>query len=175
MFSDPKKNIEQCGLSLGATVADFGSGSGHYARAISQVVGDKGKVYAIDIQKDLLAKLKNEATKEHFYNIEVIWGDIEKRGGTRLKDASIDMVVISNLLFQVSDKDTVASEASRVTKPGGQVLVIDWSEGSVGLGPRPDMIFDKAKAKELFLKNGFMFEKDINTGEHHYGIIFKKI
>ncbi|MBI2474518.1 MAG: methyltransferase domain-containing protein, partial [Candidatus Taylorbacteria bacterium] len=60
-FSDPSHNVEQFDLQSGMTVADFGTGSGYYAFAAAKAVGDKGKVYAIDVQKPLLEKLKREA------------------------------------------------------------------------------------------------------------------
>ena len=61
MFSDPEKNIEQFSLGKGMHVADFGTGSGFYALAAAEAVGETGRVYAIDVQKDLLEKLKKEA------------------------------------------------------------------------------------------------------------------
>ena len=64
MFSDPVKNIEQCGIQTGMDIADFGAGSGHYTIAGSRALMATGRVYAIDVQKDLLAKLKNEATRQ---------------------------------------------------------------------------------------------------------------
>lgn len=175
MFSDPQKNIEQWGLLSGALVADFGSGSGHHARAIAKAVGDKGRVFAVDIQKDLLTKLKNDLAKDGLLNVEVIWGDVEKKGGTRLKDSSLDAVLVSNLLFQVLDKETVLQEVKRVLKPQGSLLVIDWADSFGGLGPRNDSVFGKEKAIELCTRNGFHVMSDIDAGAHHYGVIFQKM
>jgi ubiquinone/menaquinone biosynthesis C-methylase UbiE len=175
MFADPKKNIEQLRLSPGALVADFGSGSGHYAFALRDRVGPSGKIFAVDIQKDLLISLKNEAGKKHVSNIEVVWGDVEKNGGSRIKDGVLDAVVISNLIFQVEDKGAVAKEASRVVKTGGALLAIDWSDSFAGLGPAPEAVVTKAKAIEIFEKAGFLFEREIDAGAHHYGIILKKV
>jgi len=175
MFSDPKKNIEQANIALGAAVADLGSGSGHYAKALSVVVGEKGRVYAVDIQKDLLTKLKNEATKDHLNNIEVIWGDVEKEEGTKLRGGSLDCALISNLLFQLESKEALAKEVQRIVKPGGTLLIIDWSDSFGGLGPRSDAVFDKTKAGNLFSTHGFLFEREIDTGKHHYGILMRKV
>ena len=58
-FSEPKKNLERFGLEEGMRVADFGSGSGHYTLAASELVGESGLVYAIEIQQLLLKKVKN--------------------------------------------------------------------------------------------------------------------
>jgi ubiquinone/menaquinone biosynthesis C-methylase UbiE len=175
MFSDPIKNIAQARFTLGSTIADFGSGSGHYARALSSVVGEKGKVLAVDVQKELLSKLKREALANNMLNIEVVWGDLEKGRGSKIKEGLVDGVVISNLLFQVENKDAIAIEASRIVKRGGSVLILDWQDSTSGVGPKKEMLFDAKKAEELFSKHGFLFEREIDAGSHHYGIILKKV
>lgn len=175
MFSDPVKNVEQCGIQAGMDIADFGSGSGHYSMAASKALMATGRVYAVDVQKDLLTKLKNASVKEGLYNIEVIWGDIEKPNGVKLRDASVDLVFVCNLLFQLEDKPSAIKEAKRILKPGGRILVIDWSDSFGGIGPKADAVVKKATAMEMFEKAGFSIEKEIFAGAHHYGFIFKKL
>lgn len=174
MFSDPNKNIDQFGLKAGMLVADLGSGSGFYTLASAKAVGPEGKVFAIDIQKVLLSKVKDEANKAGLFNVEIIWGDIEKLGGTRLRDGSLDFVILSNILFQVSDKETVIKETSRILKKDGFSAVIDWADSFGGLGPRPENVFPLELAKETFQRNGFVIEKELKVGEHHYGFIVRK-
>ena len=159
MFSDPTKNIEQFGVKLGQSVADFGSGSGHYVIACAKAVGEAGHVYAIDIQKDLLGKVKNEANKLGLLNVDIVWGDLEKHNGSKLRDLSVDGVVISNLMFQMADKEPVAVEAFRITKPGGSLLLIDWSESFGGIGPHRDTVFTHDDAVALFTKAGVQSSK----------------
>lgn len=174
MFSDPQKNTAQLDVREGDHVADFGAGNGAYAFAISRRVGSSGKVYAIDIQKDLLAKLKNEARRQNISNIEIIWSNLDDEKGTALREVSVDACIISNLLFQASSKEQVIAEAQRILKPGGRVLVVDWNDSYGGLGPARQDVFPKQAAKELLLKGGFTYEKDIDAGAYHYGMIFHK-
>jgi len=175
MFSDPIKNVEQCNIQAGMEIADFGSGSGHYSIAAARALISTGRVYAIDIQQELLTKLKNTATHEGLYNIEVIWGDIEKLGGTKLKDNSINLVFLSNILFQVENKDMVIKEVKRVLQSGGRVMVVDWTDSFGGLGPKPEVVFRKDMAISTFEKNGFHLDREILAGAHHYGLIYKKL
>jgi ubiquinone/menaquinone biosynthesis C-methylase UbiE len=127
MFSDPEKNIEQFSLGKGNYVADFGAGSGFYSFSAAEAVGETGKVYSVDVQKDLLQKLKNEAvSSRHLRNIEIIWADFEHLGGTRLRESSIDAIIIANVFFQISGKDNCCLEMRRILKKGGRVLLIDW-------------------------------------------------
>jgi ubiquinone/menaquinone biosynthesis C-methylase UbiE len=174
MFSDPIKNVEQLGIKPGSIVADFGSGSGHYTMAAAKVVGDTGRIYSIDIQKDIATKVKNEANKLGIFHVEAVWGDVEKVGGTKLRDSSVDYVIISNLMFQVDDKTSTAKEAFRILKPQGRLLFVDWSESFGGIGPHPESVFPQEKALELFPSAGFVLDHEIEAGSHHYGIIYKK-
>ena len=175
MFSDPEKNIEQCGIQAGMSIADLGSGSGFYTIAAAKALISTGRVYSIDAQKDLLAKLKNSAARDGLYNIEVIWGDIEKLNGTKLSDASVDMALLCNVLFQVEDKKTLIQEIKRILKPAGKVLVVDWEDSFGGIGPKPNDIVKKEWIVENFQKFGFHLDREISAGSHHYGLIYKKL
>lgn len=174
-FSDPKKNIDQCGIQAGMIIADLGAGSGFYTLEAAKALGSTGKVYAVDAQKDLLSRIKNNATKEGLYNVEVIWGDIEKLGGTNIKDNSIDLIMVCNVLFQLTDKKGVAAEIKRILASGGRVLVVDWTDSFGGIGPHKDHVFPKESAEDLFEGNGFSKDREIQAGGHHYGFIYKKL
>ncbi len=172
MFSNPELNVAKLGLRDGMKVADFGAGNGLYSRAASMKVGPKGKVYAIEVQKDLVKKLESELGNWQISNIECIWGDIETKNGTKIADQTMDRVIISNVLFQAQDKLGLIDEAKRVLKKDGQVLLVDWAESYGGMGPIPDHVVGPEKAKELFSSRGFKFLENIVVSDHHYGIIF---
>lgn len=175
MFSDPNKNIEQLDLGKGNYVADFGAGSGFYSFAAAEVVGHSGRVYAIDIQKDLLDKLKNEARNvRHLTNIDIIWGDLDHLGGTRLRENSIDVVIVANVFFMLEKKDNACMEIKRILKKGGRVLVVDWASSFGGIGPQHQDIFSEEAARVIFKKHGFTEDRTIAAGAQHYGIIFRK-
>ncbi|MEK7551890.1 MAG: methyltransferase domain-containing protein [Patescibacteria group bacterium] len=177
MFTNPQKNVERFEIMPGYKVADLGSGAGFYVLSAARLVGDSGRVYAVDIQKELLSKTKTDATSKHLTNVEVIWGDVEKIGGTRLADSSIDTVIASNILFQLEDKDSFIKEVNRILKPKkGKAYIIDWADSFGGLGPENSAVVSLASSKEMFLKNGFEVYKELkDVGDHHYGISFKKI
>ena len=175
MFSDPVKNVEQCGIQPGMDIADLGAGSGHYTIAAAKALAATGRVYAIDAQKELLTKLKNNATREGLYNVEVIWGDIEKINGTQLREASVDLAFLCNVLFQLENKENIFKEVKRILKPAGRVLIVDWTDSFGGIGPQPKMVVGKDKAMDMFEKDGFHLDREIQAGSHHYGLIYKKL
>ncbi len=173
MFADPLKILQSFGLGDSMIVADLGAGSGFYSIAAAKMVPN-GKVYVVEVQKDFLTTVKTKAETEHLRNLEYIWGDIEKIGGTKIADRVADVVIISNVLFLAENKKKIIEEAKRILKYEGRVLLIEWSDASSALGPRAGFVFNPIKAKEMFLAEGFTFERDIPAGEHHYGIMFKK-
>lgn len=173
-FAHPRKNIAEFGLSKGDRVADFGAGPGHYAIAAAKAVGDDGHVYAIEIQKNLVDKITSAAESADCSNIDAIWGDLEKPEGSTLKSELVDAVIVSNVLFQVQDKEQFLREAHRVLKPGGRLLLIGWSDSHGGLGPQPDHVVNKDEALALARGVGFTPQQVLSPGEHHYGFVGKK-
>lgn len=171
-FSSPYENVLQLGLYEGMKVGDFGTGSGHYARAVAGVVGHSGKVYAIDVQEDILKHLKLNSHEHHQHIIETVWGDIEKAGGTHLRDASLDAVILANTLFQIENRFGLLKEIRRVLKPEGKLLVVDWSGSFGGMGPAPKQVVPERDAEAFFIEAGFHKVKSFRAGPHHYGIIF---
>lgn len=172
-FANPEGNIATLGKIEGMTIADLGAGAGVYTILLAKKAGDTGRVYAVDVQKDFLSKIKNTATQEGLVNVETIWGDIEERGGTKLSDNSVDIAIIANVLFQAEDKIGLVSEVKRILKPDGKVLFVDWRDSFGGLGPQPEMIVRIDDAKNIFTDTGFVHEETIETGSHHYGFIMK--
>ncbi|MEK7184798.1 MAG: methyltransferase domain-containing protein [Patescibacteria group bacterium] len=173
MFSDPQKNIAQFGIDYGMKVVDLGADSGFYTIESAKLVGPKGMVYAIDVQQDLLNKIKNSGALMGLHNIEIVWGNIEKIGGTKLRESIADRVILSNTLYNIesTEYDNLALEVKRITRSGGKLLLVDWDEDSQ-LAPK--VAIPKILAQGIFEKVGFKVEKIFDAGDHHYGIIFIK-
>lgn len=174
MFSNPEKNLIQLGVSEGMHIADFGAGNGYYALLLAQKVGEDGRVYCIDIQSDLLRKLSKEAEENNISNLEIITSNIEKEKGSTLTKDSMDIVLIANTFFQIDHKDKVAHEAHRILRPKGRVLFVEWSDSFAGMGPHKDHVIKKEDTLKIFKDAGFVFDREIDAGEHHYGLVFRK-
>lgn len=174
MFADPLTNVRQLGIEPGMTVADFGAGAGAYTLPLAAAVGGRGQVYAVEIQKELLSRLEREVESRKIGNIGFVWGDFETVGGSKLDDASVDLVLLSNTLFQLAGLYQVSLEVKRVLKPDGRVAVIEWSDSFAGLGPKPDQVVRPETVKQVFAEAGLNLIKEFPAGDHHYGLIFKK-
>lgn len=153
-------------------IADIGAGTGHYTLAAAAALGHDGKVYAVDIHEDMLKHIRDAAQQKGIRNIETVWGNVEKPGGTRLRDHALDAVILSNVLFQIEHTQNVITEIKRILKQGGKLLVIDWAGAYGGMGPKPDHVVSEHAAEELFITAGFHKQKDFRAGPHHYAIVF---
>lgn len=175
MFSDPHTIISQLHIEPGSSIADLGAGTGAYSLILSKIVGPNGKVYACDVQKDILVRLENEARDQGIHNIQTVLSNIETHQGTKLRDQSIDWVIVANVLFQIEDRLGFVREISRILKPSGSFLLIDWSESFGNMGPHAKDIITRVDAEKIATDNGFrIMPQVIDAGAHHYGIVFKK-
>lgn len=170
-FIDPNQALNQIDLAPNMIAADFGCGSGFWAIPLAKILKD-GKVFAIDILKEPLSALKGRADSERILNIQTICSNVESKGGSKLGDNSVDLVLMTNILFQVENKKAVFLEAKRILKSGGKILVVDWLP-KAPLGPEKGRILAE-EVKKVAKDFGFKFEKDFKAGGHHYGIILEK-
>ncbi len=171
---EPTTMLAVCHLQSTDSVADFGAGSGFMARAASALVPN-GNVFAIEIHRDIIARLTREVEEMHIKNMHPLWGDIEIKGGSQLGDASVNFIILSNILFQLEDKEGCINEVIRVLKPGGRILIVDWSEAFDGMGPRPQSVFTKEMALQLCKRHGFsVLTEALPAGDHHYAILLNK-
>ncbi|MEK7538239.1 MAG: class I SAM-dependent methyltransferase [Patescibacteria group bacterium] len=173
-FTNPEKNIVELGVHDGMQVADLGAGIGAYTVPLALRVGEKGRVYAVEVQKEFLSNIKAAVTAQNLSNVELLWGDIERLGGTKIKEGSLDAVVVSNVLFQAEDKRGLLREAKRILKTGGKLLLVDWKESFKGLGPARTAVVSAVSARLLCETEGFVLKKEFDAGEHHYGFIMFK-
>ena len=170
-FLSPEKVLRELKLQSNMVAAEFGCGSGAFAIALAKKLSN-GRVYALDVQEQVLSALKGRVRAERVLNVEMVHCDLEQEHGSTLPDDFLDLVLIPNMLFQAENKGAVIKEANRILKKQGQLLIIDWAKQK-GLAPKTGMILPsqvKAIAEELGLK----FKKEFDAGNFHYGLLFEK-
>ncbi|MCB2145183.1 MAG: class I SAM-dependent methyltransferase [Deltaproteobacteria bacterium] len=160
------KNLTIC---PGQTILDAGCGNGYMAIKFSKLVGDTGKIYALDSDRGLIANLRKEIGKKS--NIDAIVGDITKR--TALKDASVDLVYLSTVFHIFPDTEIVCfeNEINRILKPKAQLAIININKEDSPFGPPVEMRYSP---EELRQKLSFVPKKCIDVGKHFYMQLFIK-
>jgi ubiquinone/menaquinone biosynthesis C-methylase UbiE len=169
-FLDPREAAKGFGVKEGMTVADFGSGAGHFVMALAPLVGRSGLVYAIDIREEVLEVTRGSAMMQGVLQVRVVRGDLERPGGSTLAEDSVDIVLCSNILHQVEDASAVLREANRVLRPHGSLVILEWDTTSP---MAPEGAIGKEEMQALALEAGFVASRSIPVGEFHYGLIFE--
>ena len=115
LFSPPENTLKEVGIKPGDSVLDYGCGPGSYTIAAAQMVGDSGKVYALDIHPFAVRQVQKKAAKKGLNNIETILSDC----ATGLPDKSADVVLLYDTLHGLSALDEILAELHRILKPDG--------------------------------------------------------
>lgn len=173
-FVDPQATTTHFHLHEGNSIADFGAGTGFYMEPLSKAVGKSGKVYMCEIQKNLVDTLGINARSQHLGNVYPVWCDIEAPQGTKFKDATLDAVLLSNVMFQFENKDAALIEVLRVLRSGGKLFLIDWTDSFGGLGPRSTDVVREQDARIILERVGFVCDHTFPAGDHHYGLMCHK-
>ncbi|MFA6423729.1 MAG: methyltransferase domain-containing protein [Candidatus Magasanikbacteria bacterium] len=173
---DPFSIFTKIGLEKGMKVADMGCGrTGHFVFPAARIVGDTGVVYAVDILKEVLENITSWVKSRGLDNVQVIWSDIEVPNKTPIPAKSLDRCFFMNVLFGIKNKQATLSEATRLVKDDGQVVIVDWSKRLGTLGPSDEAMIDPKKLTELAGQCGLKLDKEILVSDYHYCLIFKKI
>jgi ubiquinone/menaquinone biosynthesis C-methylase UbiE len=172
--SNPRAILESAGIAPGEMVADFGCGVGFFVIEAAKIVGNTGKIFAVDINRELLDSLKTKAIDSGMRNIYGVLADLEKPLSTGLDNESVDIVLMINLLYLINKKDIVLEEAYRILKKGGKLVIMDWAEKANHTMLEKAEIVSAKEIKELTRKLDFRKLKTFEAGLAHEVNVFRK-
>lgn len=121
----PEQVVAALGLEPGDRVADLGSGGGYFTFPMAQAVGETGHVYAVDVDKSLLAYIAKESQKRGLSQIETV---LAPKDGLGLPNDSVDLIFLSNVFHHLPDPTAYFRRARPILRNGGRIAVIDFSE-----------------------------------------------
>lgn len=159
--------LKSLDIRTGQTILDAGCGNGYMAKKFSRLVGNSGKIYALDIDRGFIDRLKNEVVNS---NIEAMTGDITAH--TVLNSSSIDLIYLSTVfhIFTNAQIGGFVNEVKRLLKPNGRLAVVNINKEDTPFGPPLKM---RSSPEEMMLKLPFTCDKTVKAGEHFYMQIFK--
>lgn len=172
-FLNPEETLKQLNIAKGMWVVDFGCGAGYFVIPMAKMVSGQGKVYALDVLDSALESVRSKAKIEGLFNIVPRRCNLEVFNSSGLDNNSMDLVLLSNILFQSDNKPGIMKEAVRVLKKGGELAIIDW-RANQPLGPSKELIAPIEEIKKMVEENGLAFKKDISIDKYHWGMIFTK-
>ncbi|MCX6740641.1 MAG: class I SAM-dependent methyltransferase [Candidatus Parcubacteria bacterium] len=175
-FLDPKEVLDKVGLIQGMKVADLGCGNlGHFIIPAARIVGKDGLAYAVDIQSSVLDSVKHRAAREALNNLNTVRSNLEIVGSTPIPAASLDVVFLINVLFQNSQHSNMVTEAARLVKKGGKLVIIDWKKIGVPFGPAVEKRIDPQIIIKYATAEGLNLQLQTEFGKYFWGLIFEKI
>jgi ubiquinone/menaquinone biosynthesis C-methylase UbiE len=132
-------------------VLDFGVGSGFYLPYLLKILRPNGKIYALDIQKELLDYAKEKGKKFDWVE-KVDFVLVKEKDSLPFEENFFDFVYLAFTLHELEDPIFTLQEIKRVLKEGGKLLIIDWNKEQRDMGPPPSEVFSY-KEIEIFLKS----------------------
>ena len=161
-MQDSKLVFDALILKQGDMFLDIGCGAGDYAVHASKIVGNSGKVYALDKQEETISVFNERIREYGLNNVEVKASDITKT--LPINDRSIDVCLIATVLHALDFdkyKQDIFKEIMRVLKPSGRLAIIECSKKDLSFGPPELMRIDAEQIEESaeiskFTKIGFI-------------------
>lgn len=148
--------FEKAGITRGANVADVGCHEGYLTVRLSDVVGAKGRVFAVDVVAHRLESLKETLKTRELQNVDVILGDYDD---PKLPENELDVVIIMDTYHEMTDYMTILNHVKTALKPGGTIVIIEKLKSNI----KGESRSEQAKAhslgpkyvKEELIKAGF--------------------
>jgi len=151
-FQPPDKLIERSGIKRGMNVLDIGCGNGAFVPSVARAIGPRGKLYALDIQKDMLKQLEEKLAQPQNRNIKNVELVLASAYKLPFKSNFFDLVYMVAALQEIPDKGKALKEMKRVLKPGGILAVTEFlpdpdyplKSTTIRMGEKAGFVSDKA-------------------------------
>jgi SAM-dependent methyltransferase len=128
----PERVVAALTLAPGAQVADLGAGGGYFTFRLADAVGPTGRVYAVDIDPDMLEYLATRVRDERRTNVEVVEAAPDD---SRLPAASVDLVFLCNTYHHLADRVTYFDALRARPRTGGRIAIVEYRTGNHGTSP----------------------------------------
>jgi predicted methyltransferase len=146
----PDEVLAALDLQPGMTVADLGAGSGYFTRRFVRAVGERGRVYAIDVEQEILTFLKESLERMHLPPIVEL--TLAEPDDPKLPPAAIDLIFLCNVYHHLEDRARYFAKLRPALKAGGRVAIVDFyhdeRSGDVGF-PRHYLVARETVIAEM--------------------------
>lgn len=159
------------GIKKGWTVADIGAGSGYFTVRMAKAVGDKGVVYANDIQPGMLALLTQNMARAKVANVTPVLGAIDD---PKLPAGSLDLALMVDVYHEFSQPQKMLRKLRDALKPGGRLVLLEYRAEDPAVPIRPEHKMTKAQVKLEVEAEGFKQWRIYDDLPQQHVIIFNR-
>ncbi|MDZ4801116.1 MAG: class I SAM-dependent methyltransferase [Bryobacteraceae bacterium] len=167
----PETALDKIGLQSGMTVADLGAGSGYFTLRMAKRVGNGGKVYAVDVQPEMLALLRNRLKKEKLTNVEPVLGS---ESDPKLPRNSLDVILMVDVYHELSHPQQMLRKLKAALKTNGRLVLLEYRKEDPHIPIRPDHKMSVEEAKLEVEAEGFRLEKVHEDLPRQHIFVFRK-
>ncbi len=160
--------LDKIGLNGEMVLADLGCGTGYFSIPASLRVK---KVYALDVQQEMLDILRRKIRQQKLGNIETI---LSEESSIPLPDNSLDVLFIANVFHELEDRSSILKEARRILSGRGKLVIIDWMKIEMDFGPPLEERLGPGEVISLCKDEGFKIREQSDAGPYNYLLIFEK-
>ncbi len=166
----PDEVTAQIPLKEGDAIADIGAGTGYFTLHSARIVGESGRVFAVDFQRGMLERIKLKlAVPGSPSNVELIDGEA---ANTSLPAQSCDVVFMANIWHELDNHTAVLTEAVRILRPGGKLVIVDWrSDLPAPPGPPPEYRVSSDQVQTTLQDRGWQVMETTTVGMYSHLIL----
>lgn len=168
-YQKPHEVVMALGLKEGETIADIGAGSGYFAFRFSRHVGENGRVYAVDINPEMIVYMNRRIRDMKVKNMVTV---LSAPDDPLLMDGSIDRFFICETWHHIQNQTQYLVLIMKMLKPGGQVVMIDFQKRDLPVGPPNEMKIAREDVIKQLQAAGFQLEKENSFLPYHYFLVF---
>lgn len=170
-WQKPDEVVKALELNSGDAVADIGAGTGYFTRRLARAVGPAGKVFAVDVAKDILGYLKEQADQQNLHNIQLV---VSRQDDPLLPANAVDLAFFCDTTHHIANRVSFYRKLSPAVKPHGRMAIIDYPPDSPQHPHSPDELVPRSQAISEAEEAGFKFVKDFQFLPRHYFLLFEK-
>jgi ubiquinone/menaquinone biosynthesis C-methylase UbiE len=169
-YQKPEEVLEALQLKTGEVIADIGAGSGYFSFRLAREVGESGKVYAVDINPDMILHMNRRSREASIDNIVTILSDPDD---PLLREDIVDRVFICNTWHHIDAQKKYLSLLRKSLKPNGQIIMIDFEKKELPVGPPLEMKIAKTSLISQMESAGFALLAEHHFLPYQYFLIFR--
>ncbi len=162
--------LKNLALQPGTVIADIGAGSGYHSTLLSKMVGN-GKVYAVDVEREMIVYLNERIKREGKKNIIPV---LSTEKSVSLPANSMDMMLLVDVYHEFSFPYEMAQSMLEALKPGGKLVLVEFRAEDPNVPIKAIHKMSQQQAVKEFKTAGFLFEKNISNLPWQHCLIFRK-